>query len=120
MRHIVQMKHPIVTTSLIGTCSRALSIEVNEIEAANDAILDSLCDDIERYLNEKPGEVSKTIYQVRDLLLKTEIDESQIITLRNFHQSPQGFYPILVGENSYKRQTPYLGFKAYKIQNMTL
>lgn len=120
IHQIVQMKHQIVTASLIGTCPLALSIEINETEAMNETLLDLLCDDIERYLSKKAGEVSKTIYQVSDLLLKTEIDEQEALTLRNFHRSSEGFYPILVGENSYKRQTEYLGFKAYKIQSVTL
>lgn len=115
VKHIVHMSHQIVRTSLIGVCEQAISIEVNKSEAKNELFLDALCDDIERYLMQKPCTVAKQIYTVKDLLLKNNIPLADIPVLQNFQKSKHGFYPILVGENSYKKQTDYLGFKAYQM-----
>jgi succinylglutamate desuccinylase len=109
---VVHMNHAIVTTSLIGVCPQASSIEVNKDELT-EALLSNLCDDMQRYLNEDTTYAIKTMYEIGDLLKKTELSEQEAGTLRNFHKSPYGFYPVLVGENSYKKQTAYLGFKAY-------
>ncbi|MDN5274497.1 MAG: hypothetical protein JWP06_398 [Candidatus Saccharibacteria bacterium] len=117
---IVQMNHSIIASSLIGNCVQAVSIEVNRQEAKTSVLLDSLCDDIERYIHGDTGTAVKTIYHINDLLKKTEVTDEEAATLRNFHRSPQGYYPILVGENSYKKQTEYLGFKAYKSQTIHL
>jgi hypothetical protein len=115
IRHIVHMGHEIVRASLIGVCELAISIEVNKNEARNELFLDVLCDDIERFLAQEPCMTTKQIYVVESLLKKTDLPASDIPALRNFQKSKHGFYPILVGENSYKKQTDYLGFKAYQM-----
>lgn len=109
---IVHMNHAIVATSLIGVCPQAVSIEVNK-DSLSKALLSRLCDDLQRYLNKSEDYAAKTIYEISELLKKTELSEQQASGLRNFHKSAYGFYPVLVGENSYKKQTAYLGFKAY-------
>jgi len=111
---IVHMNHTIVRTSLIGTCQPAISIEVNK-QQINQAFLELLAQDIERFIHNKQASEHKDIYEVADLLRKSEIDATQAKTLQNFQKTPQGFYPVLVGENSYKKHTEYLGFKAYKV-----
>lgn len=111
---VVHMDHPIVETSLIGVCSQALSIEVNK-DALDEVLMEQLCDDLARYIDEVPFTEDKMIYQIDGLLAKTELSEAETSALRNFEKSSQGFYPVLVGENSYKKQTSYLGFKAYKV-----
>lgn len=113
IQKIVEMNCPIVTTSLIGNCSRAVCIEINKDEV-NNSTLNGICEDIKRYIAEKDFNQQKDIYTVDNLLEKTEIDDKDAAKLRNFELSSQGFYPILTGENSYKEQTHYLGFKAYK------
>jgi succinylglutamate desuccinylase len=117
---IVQMNHSIVASSLIGNCTQAISIEVNRQEAEASTLLDALCDDIERYILGDTGTATKTIYHVDDLLKKTEVTDAQAAMLHNFQRSAQGYYPILVGENSYKKQTEYLGFKAYETETIRL
>lgn len=111
---IVHMDHPIVETSLIGVCPQAVSIEVNK-DALDDTLMNQLCDDLGRYNNNVSEFADKTIYQIDSLLAKTELPEDEAALLQNFKKSRYGFYPILVGENSYKKQTAYLGFKAYKV-----
>jgi aspartoacylase len=114
MMKVVHMDHPIVETSLIGVCSQALSIEVNK-DTLDDELMERLCDDLTHYIDGTALSADKTIYQIDSLLAKTELSEEKSKTLRNFQKSEYGFYPVLVGENSYKKQTTYLGFKAYKV-----
>jgi succinylglutamate desuccinylase len=109
--HIVLMKHGIVRTSLIGVCPQAVSIEINKHQLG-DAQMAALCDDLERYLKKKAHGAEKELYDISAPLKKTEISELDAAALKNFTLSKFGFYPVLVGENSYKAQTDYLGFKS--------
>lgn len=110
---IVHINHDIVTTSLIGVCSRAVSIEVNK-DDVSPQLLETLCDDLRRFIANQASSITQYVYEVTEPLAKTDIDEKQALLLENFVLSPSGFYPILVGENSYKKHTNYLGFKATK------
>jgi succinylglutamate desuccinylase len=109
---IVHMNHEIVKTTLIGVCPEAVAIEVNK-HALSETLLTALSDDLQRYIDGNTAYAEKTVYEVGDLLKKTELSEEEASKLQNFQKSSHGFYPILVGENSYKKQTAYLGFKAY-------
>jgi aspartoacylase len=108
---IVKMSHEIVKSSLIGNHSASVSIEINKDDASSEQILEQLCDDISRFLQNKSTGESKQIFEVTNLLRKTEISPEEAAKLVNFTLSNHGFYPVLVGENSYKAQTEYLGFK---------
>lgn len=110
--HIVHMNHAIVASSLIGASKQAISVEAN-IEQIDSTLLSSLCQDIYRFIENKPLKGERTVYEIADLLLKSEVTLAQANTLVNFEKSEHGFYPVLTGENSYKKHTDYLGFKAY-------
>lgn len=120
IQYVVNMNHTIATTSLIGVCHQAISIEVNNHEATTNMLLDSLCDDIERYICGATMDKEKLIYHVDDMLLKSEMSDTDAASLQNFILSPHGFYPILVGENSYKKHTQYLGFKASEVERLQI
>ena len=109
--HIVLMKHDIVKTSLIGVCPQAVSIEINKNALGSKQMME-LCDDISRFVHSKSHPAFKELYEISEPLKKTEISEIDAGALRNFTLSKFGFYPVLVGENSYKAQTNYLGFKS--------
>jgi succinylglutamate desuccinylase len=112
IERVVHMNHGIVRTSLIGVCPQALSIEVNR-HSLDASLMSSLCHDLQRYIDGSDEHAEKLVYEIGDLLKKTELSEEEAGKLRNFQKSQYGFYPVLVGENSYKKQTAYLGFKAY-------
>lgn len=116
---IVEMQHPIVKPSLIGVCDKALSIEIANHDI-NSQMLESLCQDLSRFINNNAHHKTKKLYVVRDLLLKSKISEKDALLLRNFTKTTTGFIPILVGENSYKKNTQYLGFKATEETIITL
>lgn len=109
--HVVLMKHDIVKTSLIGACPQAVSIEINKYRLDNEQMA-ALCSDMERYLKNEAYAAEKELYEIDGPLKKAEISERDALELRNFTLSKFGFYPVLVGENSYKAQTDYLGFKS--------
>lgn len=108
---VVQMKQEIAQVSLIGVCDKAISVEVNKDEVT-DEFLANFCEDLQNYINQNFIHTNNTLFVIDDFLAKKELPEAEVSKLRNFKKSSQGFYPILVGENSYKKQTNYLGFKA--------
>jgi len=109
VENVVDMKHDIVQNSLIGRHVNSLSIEVSNRDL-NDTVLDALTHDIERYLNGGVFGQTKKLYVVRELLLKKEVPKKMQFV--NFQPTSAGFVPILTGENSYKKDTDYLGFKS--------
>jgi succinylglutamate desuccinylase len=115
--HVVYMQHEIVKRSLIGSCARAVSIEVQNAQL-DTALYDSLCDDIQRYIAGKKIRIGRKYFEISELLAKDELTHEQLGVLVNFEKSSFGFYPVLVGENSYKKQTNYLGFKAHLIASI--
>ena len=116
---IVLMQNPLVKTSLVGRTKRAVALEIAN-EDINDALLDQLCKDIRKYINQTDEATQKSVYKVTNLLLKTAITPEEAAKLVNFEMSDQGFIPILVGENSYKKNTEYLGFMAQNVQIVEL
>ena len=112
---IIRMKPAIIASSLIGSYSKAVSIEVSK-SLINSCTLMNITKDIKRYIeNVSTRDTTKNIYEISDFLQKGELSDEDIAKLRNFEYSPHGFYPILVGEESYKKQSEYLGFKACKL-----
>ena len=119
INRIVHMKHTIVEHSLIGRCSIAVSIEISASDVTS-VVLDELCDTIRRFTMGSKSTSDKKLYVVQSLLAKSEIAANEAAKLQNFVMSKHGFIPILVGENSYKKNTDYLGFKASKETNIKL
>lgn len=115
---VVLMEHDIVRTSLIGTHPTSISIEIAK-DDVTPLLLDQLCDDLQRFVDGIRTFTTKQGYPILGLLKKTEIDDSTARSLVNFVPA-DGFIPVLVGENSYKKNTEYLGFKATKETIITL
>jgi|ERR1700741_803954 len=111
IEHVVMMQHEIVKSSLIGNVEYAISMEVSN-QQITDELLNKLTQDILRYVNGGLQPVQKDIYVVDRLVLKAEVSAVQAATLKNFRYSALGYYPILIGKNSYKKNTNYLGFAA--------
>lgn len=119
INRLVVMQHPMVETSLIGTCPKALSVEVSHL-ALDGSLMHQLCGDISRYLAGDTSPGNRTVYEINHLLGKGELPVSELKKLRNFAKSEYGFTPVLVGDNAYKKHTQYVGFKAYKVYETTL
>lgn len=77
------------------------------------ALLDEIIGDLQRFVDDMVGIRTKKIYTIRGKIYKHEITLAQASTLVNFERHlALDYVPVLVGENSYKKQTDYLGFKA--------
>lgn len=113
------MKHYIVEHSLIERISAAVSIEISELDVTP-VILNELCDIIRQYVTGNSSSFAKKLYVVESLLSKYKIMASDAEKLENFVMSDKVFIPVLVGENSYMKNTDYLGFKASKETIITL
>lgn len=110
---IIEMRHSIAETSLIGKCSNVVSVEISNHDFHDNAVTESLVDDIRRYAHGYVFDDLKQLYAVNELLLKADADPRAALV--NFEMSQQGFIPILTGENSYKKNTDYLGFRTDKV-----
>lgn len=75
-------------------------------------LLDDIISDIERFVNGVAGYETKRLYTMHGKIFKHEVTTAQAKTFVNFSQHKLGFVPIMTGNNSYKRNTDYLGFKA--------
>ena len=119
IRRIVHLRHPIVAGSLIGHVKQAVSIEVFNADMNQDTF-EALTQDLRRYIVGSSHDAAASLYQVDELILKSEVAPDVAATFKNFEMSAAGFIPILTGENSYKKNTHYLGFKAEKETVITL
>ena len=111
---VVHMHPEIAKSSLIGVCSQAVSVEVT-IDEVKKPLLHELTLAIDNYVRGRSPFLQKTMYEIDGFILKNELTEQEANELQNFKKSSYGYYPILTGENSYKKLTNYLGFKAYKV-----
>lgn len=117
---VVTLGSEILNTTLVGNCPNCVTKEVNR-DSVNMTFLDALCDDITRYIDADTGVAIKTVYKA-EALAKTELSLRETNKLKNFVKSDHGFYPILVGQNPYKKMIgyKYLGFKAYSAERTKL
>ena len=111
---VVHMSQDMTKRSLIGKNNSVISVEVQD-DTISSELLESLVCDILNYLTDTPAKVQKTHYEVTGHILKSEITEEDASSLNNFQLFKDDYYPILTGNNSYKRNTHYLGFKARKL-----
>lgn len=111
IKKILVMNLPIVKHSLIGRIPQALSIEI-QIDTIDDALLEMLCDSLARLVSKITLLELREVYNVDGLLTRDEMTPYDEKHLENFTLSSNGYYPILTGDNSYRRNTNYLGFKA--------
>lgn len=116
---IVLLQDPIVETTLAGVCPQAVAIEVSNNDITPE-LLAMLCRAIKKYAADEITPAEKSIYTVESLLLKAEVSPEDATSLTNFKATTAGYIPILTGENSYKKNTHYLGFKATKEERITL
>lgn len=85
-------------------------------EVPNDRITTQLLDDIiadlQRCVDGAEDYAHKKLFAMSDKIFKRDVTPEQAATFVNFELHPLGFVPIMTGENSYKKQTDYLGFKS--------
>jgi aspartoacylase len=75
-------------------------------------LLDEIIEDLRRFVDRETGSSTKYLFKMTDKIYKKDVTTEQAASFVNFQMHKLGFVPIMVGENSYKKQTDYLGFKA--------
>ena len=78
----------------------------------NSNLLDSVTEDLQRFLDQSAPHCAKRVFKMQGKIYKRDVSPARAKTFVNFEMHPLGYVPIMTGENSYKRQTDYLGFKA--------
>lgn len=85
-------------------------------EVPNDDItvdlLNNIAKDIDNFVNDRRLHATKQLYTMTGKIYKKDVTDDQVAGFINFTPHNLGFVPIMTGENSYKKQTDYLGFKA--------
>lgn len=116
LKTIIVMPENIVAHSLIGNVPNAISVEVNEEDAATTEVLELLSKYVSNLLEGTSAEpTERSVFYVQDLLKAEDIAEDE--TPNNYVQLRSGLYPVLYGEVNY---VGYLGFKANKHEQVTL
>lgn len=108
---IVVMPSDIARGSLIGACKNAVSIEIN-VQSLDTRILSRLVADIQRYTAGNKLAMKRSYYNVYNKIYKSEVNRGEMSEVENFQLLRNGDVPVLMGENSYKEQTDYLGYRA--------
>ena len=75
-------------------------------------LLDAITDDLTNFLHDEGNHPQKRLFTMTDKIMKSEVTPEDVASFKNFEMHPMGFVPIMTGNNSYKKQTDYLGFKA--------
>jgi succinylglutamate desuccinylase len=113
IKNVVLMPRKIAKVSLIGNVGNSVSIEINQRQAQTEQLLTKICADIARFIQSQKSTTTHSFYKVTDYLSVKELSPEQVRRLTNFRLSKFGFYPVLVGEQSYGKNL-YIGFKAKK------
>lgn len=114
IKKVIQMPAAIAKGSLIGEASQAVSVEISNSDRGT-RVLDLLAADIARYQNNEQIGLKRDYYSVVDKIMKSQLTKVEQDKLQNFEPFADGFVPVLTGENSYKAQTDYLGFRAIRL-----
>lgn len=126
LRRFLRASHirTILTVRSLDDIASAMSNVVG-YEVPNDHItpelLDRIANDLRRFIRGTRGSVTKNVYHMTDKIYKKDVSTKEADAFVNFQMNKKlGFVPIMTGENSYKKQTNYLGFKASAPEKITI
>lgn len=81
-------------------------------KAITPMLLDAIAQDLQNFVSHKEPHPNKKFYKMLGKIYKQDVSQQQAKSFVNFQKHDLGFVPIMTGNNSYKKQTDYLGFKA--------
>ena len=84
------------------------------------ALLDEIESDLMRFVAGETHDGSRLLYEMTEKIYQKDVTPAQFKTFVNFEMHPLGYIPIMTGNNSYKRQTDYYGFKSRAPQELHL
>lgn len=114
--HVLQVQ-PLDSIVVLGDNVAAYEVQNRNI---TNVLLDDIICDLQRFVEDSAGFEKKKVFMMSDKIYKKEVSKSDASAFVNFQLSPLGFVPIMTGENSYKKQTDYLGFKSLPPEEITL
>ncbi|MCA9340693.1 MAG: succinylglutamate desuccinylase/aspartoacylase family protein [Candidatus Saccharibacteria bacterium] len=83
-------------------------------------ILDDIVQDLQRFIEGSAPHTHKTLFKMRGKIYKADTTSDQVKSFINFQMHELGYVPIMTGNNSYKKQTNYLGFKSSAPEKITI
>lgn len=86
----------------------------------NTSLLDTITGDLERFVAGEVPYPNKELFAMSGKIYKSEYTPEQASTFVNFQMHPLGFVPIMTGNNSYKKQADYLGFKSEALKKIVI
>lgn len=86
----------------------------------NAELLDAIAEDFQRFVDQSTPHLAKRVFKMQGKIYKRDVSPSQTKSFVNFEMHSLGYVPIMTGENSYKRQTDYLCFKASAPEEITV
>ena len=104
---------------IASAVNNAIGYEIPNKHITNE-LLDAIVADLERFVEGAAGQTVKQVYEMTGKIYKRDVTPEQAASFVNFHMHSLGFVPIMTGNNSYKKQTDYLGFKSNAPQEITL
>ncbi len=110
LSRLVIMPTHIADCSLIGQVPQAISIEYNRDLARTATAVDELTALLDNLLAGRKLRLQREVFPVREKIAMNIDLPAQAL---NFQKTHQGFYPVLIGPNTYKG---YKGFAAYERQ----
>lgn len=84
------------------------------------SLLDAIIGDLERFISDDHSYANKKLFVMSDKIYKKDVTPEVAATFVNFQPNLIGFVPIMTGNNSYKRQTDYLGFKSDEVKDIVI
>ena len=117
--HITTILQVKSMNDIASTTPNAVGYEVPNSDITV-ALLEAIEKDLQRFVDGLSGTPRKQLYVMTDKIYKREVTDEQAESFVNFRMHSLGFVPIMTGNNSYKKQTDYLGFKSSAPQEITL
>lgn len=75
-------------------------------------LLDEIEKDLVRFVAGERHVGERLLYEMTDKIYQKDVTPAQFKTFVNFEMHELGFVPIMTGNNSYKHETDYYGFKS--------
>lgn len=114
--NILQIK-PLGDVTTLG--NNVIAYEVPN-RSITPALLDAIIGDLERFVDDDRSYANKKLFIMSDKIYKKDVTPQDTTTFVNFELNPLGFVPIMTGNNSYKRQTNYLGFRSDEAKDIVV
>ncbi|MBH2007108.1 succinylglutamate desuccinylase/aspartoacylase family protein [Candidatus Saccharibacteria bacterium] len=102
---------------IVGVGDNVIGYEVPN-NAVTPMLLDAIAQDLQNFVSHRESHPDKKFYRMLGKIYKQDVSQQRAKSFVNFQKHDLGFVPIMTGNNSYKKQTDYLGFKASETEEI--